>query len=77
MANPLFELQNNFYIGAYSAAINEGSDLTDLDEQQAVERDCFVHRSYIANGSYEVRRGGRRLGRGQTIEASRSRVPDA
>mmetsp|Transcript_65408 Transcript_65408/g.206700 ORF Transcript_65408/g.206700 Transcript_65408/m.206700 type:complete len:289 (+) Transcript_65408:146-1012(+) len=54
MANLLFELQNNFYIGAYSTAINEGSDLTDLDEQQAVERDCFVHRSYIANGSYDM-----------------------
>lgn len=49
----LFNLRNNFYLGAYQAAINN-SDLTNLSPDDAVERDCLVYRSYIALGSYQV-----------------------
>lgn len=49
----LFNLRNNFYIGAYQAAINSG-DVHNLSEEDSVERDCLIHRSYIAQGSYQV-----------------------
>ena len=50
----LFNLRNNFYLGAFQAAINN-SDLPNLSPDDAVERDCLVYRSYIALGSYQVR----------------------
>ena len=37
-------------------AINEGADLSDLSDNAAVERDCYVYRSYIALGSHQARR---------------------
>lgn len=49
----LFSLRNNFYLGAYQAAINT-SDLPILSHDDSVERDCLVYRSYIALGSYQV-----------------------
>ncbi|KAJ4702826.1 Coatomer epsilon subunit [Melia azedarach] len=49
----LFNLRNNFYLGAYQAAINN-SDLPHLSPEDAVERDCLVYRSYIALGSYQL-----------------------
>lgn len=55
MADPLFSVRNNFYIGAYQKAVSEASQLTGLTEQQKIERDVFVYRSYIELGSYEVR----------------------
>ncbi|KAF5733593.1 Coatomer epsilon subunit isoform 1 [Tripterygium wilfordii] len=55
MAAPdqLFNLRNNFYLGAYQAAINN-SDLPNLSPEDAVERDSLVYRSYIALGSYQL-----------------------
>lgn len=50
----LFTLRNNFYLGAYQAAIAEAADLERLSESDAVERDCFVYRAYIELGSFEV-----------------------
>eukprot|EP00899_Mesostigma_viride_P023105 jgi/Mesvir1/397/Mv11288-RA.1 len=50
----LFNLQNNFYLGAFQAAINEGASLTNLGEAREIIRDCYVYRSYIAQGSYEL-----------------------
>lgn len=49
----LFNLRNNFYLGAYQAAINN-SELPNLSPDEAVERDCLVFRSYIALGSYQL-----------------------
>ncbi|KAB1222920.1 Coatomer subunit epsilon-1 [Morella rubra] len=49
----LFNLRNNFYLGAYQAAINS-SDVPNLSPEDAVERDCLVYRSYIALGSYPL-----------------------
>ncbi len=54
--DPLFPVANNFHIGAYQLAINEGADLSDVPENIAVERDCLVYRSYIALGSHQARR---------------------
>lgn len=50
----LFNLRNSFYLGAYQAAINN-SEIPNLSQEDIVERDCLVHRSYIALGSYQVR----------------------
>lgn len=35
-------------------AVSEASQLTGLTDQQKIERDVFVYRSYIELGSYEV-----------------------
>ncbi|KAK6932034.1 hypothetical protein RJ641_001658 [Dillenia turbinata] len=51
--DPLFQLRNNFYLGAYQAAINS-SDIPNLSPDDALERDSLVFRSYIALGSYEL-----------------------
>lgn len=50
----LFPLRNNFYLGAFQAAINESSVLRHLSEADAVEKDSFVYRSYIALGQHQV-----------------------
>ncbi|GAV65599.1 Coatomer_E domain-containing protein [Cephalotus follicularis] len=49
----LFNLRNNFYLGAYQAAINN-SDIPNLSPDDVVERDSIVYRSYIALGSYQL-----------------------
>ena len=49
----LFNLRNNFYLGAFQAAINN-SDVPNLSPDDAVERDSLVYRSYIALGSYQL-----------------------
>ncbi|KAI5664171.1 hypothetical protein M9H77_23494 [Catharanthus roseus] len=51
--DPLFGLRNNFYLGAYQAAINN-SDVPNLSTEDAIERDSIVYRSYIALGSYQL-----------------------
>ncbi|XP_031247544.1 coatomer subunit epsilon-1-like [Pistacia vera] len=55
MAAPdhLFNLRNHFYLGAFQSAINN-SDIPNLPQEDAVERDCLVYRSYIALGSYQL-----------------------
>eukprot|EP00252_Welwitschia_mirabilis_P012566 TRINITY_DN276_c0_g2_i1.p1 TRINITY_DN276_c0_g2~~TRINITY_DN276_c0_g2_i1.p1 ORF type:complete len:253 (-),score=44.80 TRINITY_DN276_c0_g2_i1:229-987(-) len=49
----LFMLRNNFYLGAYQAAINE-SNVRGLSEEESIERDCIVYRSYIALCSFQL-----------------------
>eukprot|EP00245_Coleochaete_scutata_P008577 TRINITY_DN265_c0_g2_i1.p1 TRINITY_DN265_c0_g2~~TRINITY_DN265_c0_g2_i1.p1 ORF type:complete len:288 (+),score=71.12 TRINITY_DN265_c0_g2_i1:143-1006(+) len=49
----LFNLRNNFFLGAYQAAINE-SHLGGLSDADSIERDTLVYRSYIAQGSYQL-----------------------
>ncbi|KAL2653522.1 hypothetical protein R1flu_021650 [Riccia fluitans] len=51
--DPLFALKNNFYMGAYQAAINE-SNVHGLSEAATVERDCIMYRAYIALGQYQL-----------------------
>jgi hypothetical protein len=51
--DPLFAVKNNFYLGAYQAAINE-SNVSGLSDAAIVERASFVYRSYVALGSYQV-----------------------
>lgn len=53
-AETLFATVNNFYLGAYQEAVNEGLDLADLSDAEAIERDFFVHRAYIAMGQSAV-----------------------
>lgn len=56
--DPLFAVRNNFYLGAYQKAISDASNLVGLSDEQKVERDVYVYRSYIELGSYEVRTMG-------------------
>ncbi|RWR72112.1 coatomer subunit epsilon-1-like protein isoform X1 [Cinnamomum micranthum f. kanehirae] len=49
----LFGLRNNFYLGAYQAAINN-SDVPNLSQEDAIERDSLVYRSYIALRSFQL-----------------------
>jgi coatomer protein complex subunit epsilon len=51
--DPLFALRNNFYLGAYQAAINN-SEIANLSPDEEIERDTLVYRSYIALGSYQL-----------------------
>jgi coatomer protein complex subunit epsilon len=55
MADQLFSVRTNFYIGAFQTAISEASHLTGLTEEQKLEREIFTHRAYIEIGSYDVR----------------------
>ena len=54
MADPLFPVYNNFYLGSFQTAISEASHLTGLSEAHKTKRDVYVYRSYIELGSYEV-----------------------
>jgi hypothetical protein len=50
----LFNVHNNFYLGAYQMAITEASSANNLAGNDAADRDCYLYRSYIALGSYQV-----------------------
>jgi len=54
-SNDLFELINNFLLGNYQGTINEANSLPTnlLKEDQRKLRDCYVFRSYIAQGSFD------------------------
>ena len=54
MGDQLFPVYNNFFIGNYQVAINEGYDLSGLSEADALERDCYVYRSHIALGHHQL-----------------------
>ncbi|KAH7838116.1 hypothetical protein Vadar_022279 [Vaccinium darrowii] len=56
MATPdlLFALRNNFYLGAYQAAINTSDQLPTLSPEDSIEKDSLVYRSYIALASYQL-----------------------
>ena len=54
MADPLFPVYNNFFIGNYQVAINEGYELQGLSANDAIERDCYVYRSHIALGHHQL-----------------------
>jgi len=53
-ADELFELKNNFYLGSYQAGINEARSIHPSSDSVALERDCFVYRSWIALGNYDI-----------------------
>jgi len=54
-SDELFEVRNNFYLGSFQAAINEASALSRLStDSLTVERDCFIYRSWIALGNYQL-----------------------
>ena len=54
MADPLFPVYNNFFIGNYQVAINEGYELQGLSANDAIERDCYVYRSHVALGHHQL-----------------------
>ena len=55
MADPLFSVRNNFYLGSFNTVLNDAADIENVSELEAIERDVFIYRSYIALGSFEVR----------------------
>ena len=54
MGDSLFPVYNNFFIGNYQVAINEGYELQGLSVTDATERDCYVYRSHIALGNHQL-----------------------
>uniref|UniRef100_A0A7S0VBN2 Coatomer subunit epsilon n=1 Tax=Polytomella parva TaxID=51329 RepID=A0A7S0VBN2_9CHLO len=54
MSDPLFSIKNNFFLGAYNAVINEASSLHNVSPNDAIDRDCYLYRSYIALGSHDL-----------------------
>lgn len=61
----LFAVRNAFYLGAYATCVEEAEDMEELSEAQRVERDCYVYRSHIAQGNFEVILRGARAGTSQ------------
>jgi len=49
----LYEVRNNFMLGGYQTAINEASSLHTASDALALEKDCFVFRSYLGQGNYQ------------------------
>lgn len=54
MTDPLFSLKNAFYLGNYNGVINQASDLEGLDGPEAIDKDVYLYRAYIALGSHQV-----------------------
>ncbi|VIO88555.1 Coatomer epsilon subunit family protein [Brugia malayi] len=44
----LFEVRNNFYLGAYQNCINEAQNLQVKDENDKLLKDVFMYRAYLA-----------------------------
>lgn len=80
MAHALFSVRNSFSLGAFNTVINDAAELEALSGADALERDCYVYRAYIALGSHQARRRGWRAARqcqrarARTHHAGRARM---
>jgi len=50
----LFELRNSFLLGNYQGCIHEANNINTRSESDKLEKDCYVYRSYIAQGDYKL-----------------------
>ena len=54
MADELFALKTNFYIGAHQAVISEALTVSPSTDAVRVERDFFMYRAYVEQGQHRV-----------------------
>ncbi|VDN04827.1 unnamed protein product [Thelazia callipaeda] len=52
--DPLFEIRNNFLLGAYQACINEAQSLQVKDENHKLLKDVYMYRAYIGQNKLQL-----------------------
>ncbi|VDD93669.1 unnamed protein product [Enterobius vermicularis] len=50
----LFEVKNNFYLGAYQNCINEAQNVRLKTDEEKLERDTYMYRAYIAKNKPSI-----------------------
>lgn len=50
----LFDVRNNYYIGAYQGCINEAQNLKTRTESEILLKDIFLYRAYIALNKFSI-----------------------
>jgi len=65
--DPLFEVRNAFYIGNFQGCINEAQK----SKSQAVEKDLYMYRAYVAQSKYRVVLDDIKASRGKEFQAIR------
>eukprot|EP00300_Choanocystis_sp_HF-7_P022600 c21971_g1_i1.p1 GENE.c21971_g1_i1~~c21971_g1_i1.p1 ORF type:complete len:312 (+),score=2.74 c21971_g1_i1:48-938(+) len=50
----LYSVRNNFYVGAYPSAIKDALSTVADTPEATLEKNCLVHRCYIAMGNYKM-----------------------
>ena len=53
----LFDMRNNYYIGAYQGCINEAQNLKTRTESEILLTDIFLYRAYIALNKFSIPMG--------------------
>lgn len=54
MADELFALKTNFYIGAHQAVISEALTVSPSTDAVRIERDFFMYRAYVEQAQYHL-----------------------
>ncbi|CAI5444949.1 unnamed protein product [Caenorhabditis angaria] len=50
MADKLFSIKNYFFLGSYQSCIGEALKFSSKSEEEKIEKDIYLYRSYIAQG---------------------------
>lgn len=54
MADPLFDVRNNFYLGAYQQCINEAQNTKCKTDEEKLQKNAFLYRAYIALNKHSI-----------------------